>query len=65
METLEYLGLSVRTYNCLMRAGISTIPMLCNKSEKDLRLVRNLGEKGIAEIRQALSEGDMKLAGDE
>ena len=41
--TIEELDLSVRSYNCLKRAGINTVEDLTNKSEEDMMKVRNLG----------------------
>src|SRR5699024_10417453 len=43
--TIEELDLSVRSYNCLKRAGINTVQKLSNKSEEDMMKVRNLGRK--------------------
>lgn len=44
------LDLSVRSYNCLIRAGITTIEQLLNTSDEDLLAVRNLGKKGYEEL---------------
>ena len=41
--TIEELDLSVRSYNCLKRAGINTVQELANKTEEDMMKVRNLG----------------------
>ena len=43
--TIEELDLSVRSFNCLKRAGINTVEDLINKSEEDMMKVRNLGRK--------------------
>ena len=43
--TIEELDLSVRSYNCLKRAGINTVQELTNKTEEDMMKVRNLGRK--------------------
>ena len=43
--TIEELDLSVRSYNCLKRAGINTVQELANKTEEDMMKVRNLGRK--------------------
>ena len=43
--TIEDLDLSVRSFNCLKRAGINTVEDLINKSEEDMMKVRNLGRK--------------------
>ena len=45
--TIEELDLSVRSYNCLKRAGINTVEDLTNKSEEDMMKVRNLGRKSL------------------
>ncbi len=42
---IEELELSVRSYNCLKRAGISTVEDLANKSQEDMMKVRNLGKR--------------------
>ena len=55
--TIEELDLSVRSYNCLKRAGINTVQELANKTEEDMMKVRNLGRKSLrrseSEIRRA------------
>ena len=48
--TIEELDLSVRSYNCLKRAGINTVEDLTNKSEEDMMKVRNLGRKSLDEV---------------
>jgi DNA-directed RNA polymerase subunit alpha len=48
--TIEELDLSVRSYNCLKRAGINTVEDLTNKSEEDMMKVRNLGKKSLDEV---------------
>ncbi len=48
--TIEELDLSVRSYNCLKRAGINTVEDLSNKSEEDMMKVRNLGKKSLEEV---------------
>ena len=51
LETsIEELELSVRSFNCLKRAGISTVEDLTNRSENDMRKVRNLGKKSLDEV---------------
>ena len=45
--TIEDLDLSVRSFNCLKRAGINTVEDLINKSEEDMMKVRNLGRKSL------------------
>ncbi len=47
---IEELELSVRSYNCLKRAGIATVDDLANKSEADMMKVRNLGKKSLDEV---------------
>lgn len=54
--TIEELDLSVRSYNCLKRAGINTVEELANKSEDDMMKVRNLGKKSLEEVIQKLDE---------
>lgn len=54
--TIEELDLSVRSYNCLKRAGINTIQELTNKSESEMMKVRNLGRKSLAEVKGKLSD---------
>ena len=52
--TIEELDLSVRSYNCLKRAGINTVEDLTNKTEDDMMKVRNLGRKSLEEVLQKL-----------
>jgi DNA-directed RNA polymerase subunit alpha len=52
--TIEELDLSVRSYNCLKRAGINTVNELTNKSEEDMMKVRNLGKKSLEEVQHKL-----------
>ncbi len=54
--TIEELDLSVRSYNCLKRAGINTVLELANKSEDDMMKVRNLGRKSLEEVKAKLDE---------
>ncbi|HEY8487066.1 MAG TPA: DNA-directed RNA polymerase subunit alpha [Limnochordales bacterium] len=53
---IEDLGLSVRSYNCLKRAGIDTIGELIRKTEEDMMKVRNLGKKSLQEVKEKLAE---------
>lgn len=53
--TIEELDLSVRSYNCLKRAGINTVAELCAKSDEEMIKVRNLGKKSLEEVKQKLS----------
>ena len=54
--TIEELDLSVRSYNCLKRAGINTVGELVRKSEEEMMKVRNLGKKSLEEVDQKLHE---------
>jgi len=54
--TIEELDLSVRSYNCLKRAGINTVEELTLKSEEDMMKVRNLGKKSLEEVQKKLAE---------
>jgi DNA-directed RNA polymerase subunit alpha len=54
--TIEELDLSVRSYNCLKRAGINSVHELAQKSEEDMMKVRNLGRKSLEEVREKLDE---------
>ena len=53
--TIEELDLSVRSFNCLKRAGINTVQDLINKTEEDLMKVRNLGRKSKEEVEAKLA----------
>lgn len=53
-KTIEELDLSVRSYNCLKRAGISTVNELCSKSEDEMMKVRNLGKKSLKEVKEKI-----------
>ena len=48
--TIEELELSVRSFNCLKRAGISTVEDLTNKTDAEMMKVRNLGKKSLEEV---------------
>ena len=52
--TIEELDLSVRSYNCLKRAGINTVSELTQKTEDDMMKVRNLGKKSLEEVQQKM-----------
>lgn len=54
--TIEELDLSVRSYNCLKRAGINTVYELTTKTEEDMMKVRNLGKKSLEEVQSKLAE---------
>ncbi|NLK87341.1 MAG: DNA-directed RNA polymerase subunit alpha [Clostridiaceae bacterium] len=63
--TIEELDLSVRSYNCLKRAGINTVEDLTNKTEEDMMKVRNLGRKSLEEVLQKLNALGLSLAQNE
>ncbi len=64
--TIEELDLSVRSFNCLKRAGINTVEDLINKSEDDMMKVRNLGRKSLEEVVEKLKNLGFNLnSGDE
>lgn len=54
--TIEELDLSVRSYNCLKRAGINTVQELTNKTEADMMKVHNLGRKSLEEVKNKLAD---------
>ncbi|HOQ76180.1 MAG TPA: DNA-directed RNA polymerase subunit alpha [Thermoclostridium sp.] len=60
--TIEELDLSVRSYNCLKRAGINTVEDLISKTEEEMMKVRNLGRKSLEEVVSKLDALDLKLA---
>ena len=53
--TIEELDLSVRSFNCLKRAGINSVNDLIEKSEEEMMKVRNLGKKSFDEVREKLN----------
>lgn len=59
--TIEDLDLSVRSFNCLKRAGINTVRDLVAMTEEELMKVRNLGRKSLEEVKQKLSDNDLEL----
>ncbi len=59
--TIEELDLSVRSYNCLKRAGINTVGELTQKTEEDMMKVRNLGRKSLEEVQNKLAELKLSL----
>jgi len=63
--TIEELELSVRSSNCLKRAGINTVEELVDKTEDDLMKVRNLGKKSLQEIKDKLHELELELKDEE
>jgi DNA-directed RNA polymerase subunit alpha len=60
--TIEELDLSVRSYNCLKRAGINTVEDLTNRTEADMMKVRNLGRKSLEEVLNKLKALGLSLA---
>ena len=63
--TIEDLDLSVRSFNCLKRAGINTVDDLINKSEEEMMKVRNLGKKSFDEVKEKLQSLGFDLSSDE
>ena len=59
---IEDLDLTVRSYNCLKRAGISTVQELTEKSEDEMSRVRNLGKKSLKEVKEKLAELNLTFA---
>ena len=59
--TIEELDLSVRSFNCLKRAGINTVEDLINKTEEDMMKVRNLGRKSLEEVVAKLASLGLSL----
>lgn len=63
--TIEELDLSVRSFNCLKRAGINTVGELTNKTESDMMKVRNLGKKSLEEVTNKLDSLGFSLRKDD
>ena len=63
--TIEELDLSVRSFNCLKRAGINTVEDLINKSEDEMMKVRNLGRKSLEEVMAKLDSLGFNLTKDD
>mgnify|MGYP003323817690 CR=1 FL=1 len=61
-ENIDELELSVRSYNCLKRAGINTVEELCNRTPEDMMKVRNLGRKSLEEVLAKLKELGLELS---
>ena len=59
--SIEELDLSVRSYNCLKRAGINSVEDLANKTEEDMMKVRNLGRKSLEEVLNKMQELGLEL----
>ena len=63
--TIEELDMSVRSFNCLKRAGIDTVEDLINRTEEDMIKVRNLGKKSLEEVIQKLHSLNLELKREE
>ena len=64
--SIDELELSVRSYNCLKRAGINTVEELTNRTSEDMMKVRNLGRKSLEEVLAKLKDLGLELSqGDE
>lgn len=61
-KPIEELDLSVRSFNCLKRAGINTLAELTKKSEEEMMRVRNLGRKSLKEVKDKLEELGLSFA---
>ena len=59
---IDELELSVRSYNCLKRAGINTVEELCNRTSEDMMKVRNLGRKSLEEVLAKLNDLGLHLS---
>jgi DNA-directed RNA polymerase subunit alpha len=59
--SIDELELSVRSYNCLKRAGINTVEELTNRTPEDMMKVRNLGRKSLEEVLAKLKELGLEL----
>ena len=59
--SIEDMDLSVRSYNCLKRAGINTVEDLIHKSEEDMLKVKNLGRKSLDEVIHKLESLGLSL----
>ena len=63
--TIEELDLSVRSFNCLKRAGINTVNDLLEKSEEEMMKVRNLGKKSFDEVKEKLRSLGYEMSSEE
>ena len=61
---IEDMELSVRSFNCLKRAGIKTVEDLCNKTESEMMKIRNLGNKSLVEVHERLEAMGLSLRKD-
>ena len=59
--SIDELDLSVRSFNCLKRAGINTVEELTQRNEDDMMRVRNLGRKSLEEVQQKLQALGLSL----
>ena len=59
---IDELELSVRSFNCLKRAGINTVEELTNRTPEDMMKVRNLGRKSLEEVLAKLKELGLSLS---
>ena len=60
-RSIDDLDLSVRSNNCLRRAGINTVDELVQKTEEDMMKVRNLGRKSLDEVKKKLADLGLAL----
>ena len=60
--SIEELDLSVRSFNCLKRAGINTVADLVNTTEEDMMKVRNLGRKSLEEVIKKMADLNLLLS---
>jgi DNA-directed RNA polymerase subunit alpha len=60
-KPIEDMDLTVRSYNCLKREGVTTVGELVQKSEEDLLEIRNFGQKSIDEVKAKLEEMELGL----
>ena len=63
--TIEELDLSVRSFNCLKRAGINTVEDLVSKTEEEMMKVRNLGRKSLEEVIEKLHSLGFSLSNED
>ena len=63
--SIDDLELSVRSFNCLKRAGINTVEDLISKSEEEMMKVRNLGKKSFDEVKEKLHSLGFDLSSEE
>jgi DNA-directed RNA polymerase subunit alpha len=63
--SIDELELSVRSYNCLKRAGINTVQELINKTPEDMMKVRNLGRKSLEEVQAKIKELGLEFSNSE